>query len=138
MEHNQKVWENVIIVVLIAIVACLLWPIIQTIFFDSKFSSAQNNTENAIDMVELLYTRASMDQEIPFPFVVTFKDGDYTAYAGSETNIINTKIDHDGKLPDSGHVILSSDGLINAIDLTYDDIICNKFKEQPLECVKNS
>lgn len=137
MERNQKIWENVIVFILIGIVICMVTPIIQLIFFKSKISGAESNAENLIDMVELLYAKASMNAQISFPFIVIFDDGNYTVYSQTETNIINETIDFDGELPEAGAIIMYNDGSMSASNLTFGDIVCNQRPNNNMQCKRS-
>lgn len=138
MESNNRKWENVIVIVLIAIIICLLFPIIQSIILNSKLSSTKTSSESVINMAELVYTKASMSQKITFPFVVNFTSDNYTAYAGNDNNIISSDVTFKGRLPESGTIIIYSDGEVAVNNLIYDDIVCNQIKGKNIECFQNS
>ena len=70
MERNEKIWESVIVIVLIGIIICLLTPIVQAIIFTSKVSSTETSAENLVNTVEILYAKASMSTQVSFPFIV--------------------------------------------------------------------
>lgn len=137
MERNEKIWESVIVIVLIGIIICLLTPIVQAIIFTSKVSSTETSAENLVNTVEILYAKASMSTQVSFPFIVIFDKGNYTIYSQTEKNIINETINFEGKLPDAGAIIRYNNGTMSASNLTFGDVICNQRPNNNMKCKRS-
>ena len=121
---NSKIWENVIIFILIGIAIIFITPIIQGIFLRSQISSAKIGVETVVKSTKVLYERHSLDREVLLPFVVEIqKDGKYDLYEQSSKIATGLTLDIKGEKPLSGRVIIDRDGATYARNVEFEETL---------------
>ena len=77
---SNRVLENIIIITLIGVIFCLVFPIVQRIIYKSDLEGVKASVYGNIDSVKLLYLTESNSDEIDLPFTVVF----FIAYAAED------------------------------------------------------
>lgn len=140
MNVRDKKFENLVIITLLLIVACLLFPIVFKIIEASQLGTAKSSVYGSIDSVKNLYLNevTSPDSTITLPFTIKYDNGSYKAYCGSKEIDLNYELDTTGRQPISGQIMWGADDKISVINLKYKDYTCNKEPMGDVECQKNS
>ena len=134
---KSKIWENVIIFVLIGIAIIFITPIIQGIFLKSQISSAKIGVETVVKFTKVLYERHSLDREVLLPFMIEIqKDGKYDLYEKSSKIATGLALDIKGEKPLSGRVIIDRDGAVYARNVEFRNAICNMEKDEVVVCAR--
>lgn len=134
---GNKIWENVIVFILLGIVIILVVPIVQGIFVKSQVSGAKTSAEAAVKTAEVIYESYSLDREIVLPFTVEFKKGGkYDLYENITKIASDQVLDMNGKKPLSGTVIIDTDGATYAKNIGYSGILCNMDKDRIMVCAR--
>ena len=135
---SNKTVENIFIIALIGIIACLLFPIVQKTIYDAQLSGIKSRVYGSIDSVKVLYTNESLNQEITLPFTVKYNKDGYNIYLGTKKINAEEKITKSGRLPVGGRITINPNGSVSVIELKYDKYICSKSPNGELKCQRNS
>ncbi len=135
---GNKTVENIFIIALIGIIACLIFPIVQRTIYAAQLSGIESSVYGSIDSVKVLYTNESLNQEITLPFTVKYNKKGYNLYLGTKKITAKEKITKSGRLPIGGHITINPDGTISVVKLKYEKFICSKPPNGELKCQRNS
>ena len=135
---SNKTLENIVICILVGIVLCLLLPVVQKIVYKSQLEGAESSANGAIASVQVLFTKANLNEEIPLPFKVKYTKNGYQTYARDKKIKLHTTITNDGEDPIDGEISISLTGDIVVKNLKFSHFTCNKETLKPLECKRNS
>ena len=84
---NNRVLENMLIVTLIGIILCLLFPIVQKIVLDADKKGAEASANASIASVQLLFIKENKNHQLILPFTVDYNEQSYNVYVNGEEYI---------------------------------------------------
>ena len=135
---SNRVLENIIIITLIGVIFCLVFPIVQRIIYKSDLEGVKASVYGNIDSVKLLYLNESNSDEIDLPFTVVYTSKGYKLYIGKSEYNANNKIETHGRKPIGGKINISPTGLITVTNLDYKNYICSMPPGGDLVCKRLS
>ena len=135
---NNRVLENIIIITLIGVIFCLLFPIVQNIIYKSDIEGVKASVYGSIDSVKLLYLNESNASEIGLPFTVVYDNDSYKTYVGKDEYNTNNKIETHGRKPIGGSINITPAGLVTVSDLKYKNYVCSMPPGGELSCKRSS
>ncbi len=138
MGKSEKIWENVIIFVLLGIVVCFLTPIIQGIFFKTQLSGAKSSAEKLVDTAKLLYQDQSLYREISLPFTIQFRENKTYDLYEKTSKIADNQLLDKGQRPTGGSIVIDINGDVTVQNITYGNIVCNMEKNKEMICVREA
>lgn len=116
--------ENVLVVVVLLIILAIVTPYFVTMTYKAKVRGAYVSTNGLISAISNAYMRGNLKGIMSLPFEIRYNDSEFTAFSNGQK--ISIKIKTDGKIPDSGSVILNENGEVIVNDLKYGRVICSK------------
>lgn len=135
---KNRRFEVIIICMLIGIIICLVFPIVEKIIYKSQLSGIESSVHGAISSVQVLYTKSSLKTDIELPFTVEYTENSYKLYSGISKITLKDKIDSKGRKPIGGKIVITKTGEILAKNLKFEKFTCNKEHLKMVECQKNS
>ena len=135
---NNRVLENIVIITLIGIIFCLLFPIVQKIIYKSDLDGIKASVYGNVDSVKLLYLNESNVDEIGLPFTVVYDYNGYKTYIGKDEYNTNNKIETHGRMPIGGSINITPTGLVTVSDLEYKNYVCSMPPGGELTCKRSS
>ncbi len=134
---GRTIWENVIVIVLIGIIAIFLAPIVEKIIYEVRISSTTTKATNLAEEINVMYSKLSMTREVGFPFTVEFnKNGTYNLYENAKVIERNQFMGSMEKLPSSGSITIDENAVVSAYNIVYGDVICNMEKKSTMKCIR--
>ncbi len=137
-DTSNKIFENVIIICLISVFLCLLFPVIQKIIKDSQVSGAETSAKEIVTNVEVFYSNISILHGTTLPFTITYNEDGYVAYEGNKPLSLNEELTNKGETPTQGTVTIGANGYATVKDLKIGNYICNKTEKDEVKCEKSS
>ena len=136
---SNKTIENIFILMLIGIIICFIFPIVEHTIYKAQLSGVESSVYGNISSVELLYMKAYNDNEqISLPFTIEYKGDSYIAYvAGKEYNM-KESLNIKGQQPISGQITINQSGEVSVSSLKYKNFTCNKAANDKVNCTRNS
>lgn len=129
----SKIWETVIVVTLVAVVICLLFPIIKIIIAKSQFEGIKNGVNATAENVKAFYLNETVTSDVSLPFVVTYSDDGYTMTSNGHNYVSSSKLD--SKLvPTGGTITVNDYNQVSVENLRYKNYICNKTPNTSVQC----
>ena len=136
---SNKTVENIFVIMLIGIIICFVFPIVQNTIYKAQLSGIESSVYGNISSVELLYIKANNNNEaLGLPFTVKYTEDAYIAYVGNKEYSLSESLTVKGRKPISGKIIIGSDGQISVENLQYEHFICDKAPNDEVNCVRNS
>ena len=137
---KDKKLENMIIITLVLIIGCFLFPIVFSIINNSQEGTIKSTVYGNIDAVKNLYLNevTNPTSEIVLPFTLEYINRNYRTYCGNEEVFLSNKLEVKGIQPISGKITWGEDDKIVVENLKYRNYTCNKKASGDVECVKNS
>ena len=134
---GKTIWENVIVIVLIGIIAIFLAPIIENMIYKAKVSSATTSANILVSQANIIYTRLNMTRTVGLPFMIDFNDDNtYDIYEDIVITARNKKMDGVKKLPDKGSIVIDKGMQVSVRNLSYGDVVCNMKKNSTMKCIR--
>lgn len=118
MKKNEKGFtlvELLAVIVILSIIALIATPIVMGYVNDARKKAAETSTDGIITSIELGYTQASEDGDIPEQITIEFNDNDFTVKNSADnTNVdsLKSKILIKGDKPTEGTITVNS-GIIS-------------------------
>ena len=135
---SNRVFENILIVTLIGIIFCLLFPIVQRIIYKSEIEGVKASVYGSIESVKLLYLNESNADEIGLPFTVVYNENGYKTYIGKNEYRAFYKMDIHGRKPIGGTINITPAGLVTVTKLKFKNYMCSMPPGGDLTCKRNS
>jgi len=135
---NNRVLENMLIVTLIGIILCLLFPIVQKIVLDADKKGAEASANASIASVQLLFIKENKNHQLILPFTVDYNEQSYNVYVNGEEYSSKEQIETKGRRPIGGSISIMPSGIVIAVNLKYKTYTCNKSALGEVECLRNS
>ena len=114
MKKNEKGFtlvELLAVIVILSIIALIATPIVMGYVNDARKKAAETSTNGIITSIELGYTQASEDGDIPEQITIEFNDNDFTVKNSADnTNVdsLKSKILIKGDKPTEGTITVNS------------------------------
>lgn len=114
MKKNEKGFtlvELLAVIVILSIIALIATPIVMGYVNDARKKAAETSTNGIITSIELGYTQASEDGDIPEQITIEFNDNDFTVKNSADnTNVdsVKSKILIKGDKPTEGTITVNS------------------------------
>lgn len=114
MKKNEKGFtlvELLAVIVILSIIALIATPIVMGYVNDARKKAAETSTDGIITSIELGYTQASEDGDIPEQITIEFNDNDFTVKNSADnTNVdsLKSKILIKGDKPTEGTITVNS------------------------------
>ena len=132
---GKSIWENVIVIVLLGVIACFLAPIIINMYFTSQINSMSSNTTELLDDIAVIYGQYSISRDVNKPFTMSFNaDGTYELYERTTKIASNQKLETGSFAPMGGSIILNEAAEPRASNIMYKNVLCNSQFNKPMEC----
>ena len=135
---KNRRFEIIVIFMLIGIIICILFPVVQKIIYKSQLSGIESSVHGTISSVQVLYAKSSLTTDISLPFIVEYNKKGYDLYSNSKKITLKEKIDNKGRKPIGGKIIVMPSGEILAENLKFEKFICNKQHLKNVQCIRNS
>ncbi len=131
----SRMWENVIVVILIMVIFCLVFPIVKLSIYSSQLSSVKDSVYASINSVSLLYFKENQNNNASLPFMVTYTESNYKIYSNKVVYDGDEKLEKSGMRPIGGYIVINSNGSISVVNLEYSNFVCNKSSNGNVKCV---
>lgn len=132
----SRMWENVVVVTLIFIIFCMVFPIVKLSIYKSELSSVKDSVYASMSSVSILYFKESQVNNASLPFTVTYTENNYKIYSNKVVYDGDEKLEKSGMRPTGGYIVINSNGSISVIDLKYNHFVCNKPSNGEVVCEK--
>ncbi len=135
---SNKTLENIVVVSLVGIIICFLFPIVQNIIYESEEKGAESSVYASIDSVKLLYVVESHKEKIDLPFSIQYNGDSYVAYIGNKPYSTSNKIENKGRKPISGKISIDPNENVTVTNLKINNFVCSMPPKGDLNCKRSS
>jgi hypothetical protein len=129
----EKKWETVIVVVLIAVVICLLVPVIKVVIDNARFSGVKSGVNATAENVKDFYLNETISGTAELPFKVTFNESGYSIFSNGKLYTSNNQLE-EKLIPTGGSIVVDENNQVSVNNLRYQNYICNKLPNTAVEC----
>ena len=117
-------WEGVLVVIILLIILAIVIPYVVSATYKVNVRSAKVSAEGLVSAIENAYFAGNLTGIMTLPFEIKYENQSYTASSNGKE--ISLEIKTEGKIPNSGSVILNKSGEIIVKDLKYGYVSCHK------------
>lgn len=129
----EKKWETVIVVVLIAVVICLLFPVIKIVIDKARFSGIKSGVNATAENVKDFYLNETIFGTAELPFMVTFNESGYSMFSNGKLYTSDNQLE-EKLIPTGGSIVVDKNNRVSVSNLRYKNYICNKLPNTAVEC----
>lgn len=129
----SKIWETVIVIILIAVVICLVFPIIKIIIAKSQFEGVKNGINATAENVKAFYLNETVTSDVELPFTVTYDADGYTMSSNGHNYVSTTEL-KSKIIPTGGTITVNNVNQVSVENLRYKNYICNKTPNTAVSC----
>ncbi len=133
-----KMVENGLVIIVLFIIIMILFPAVTKLINKSMQTSAQISTKNIIENVKTLYTTINLIDEVNLPFKVVYNENGYKIYSNNNeyTPGAMARATMKGKMPTSGSIEITKDGVVVVTNLKFGSYTCNQINTTMPVCEK--